>query len=54
MNLEKDLIQIISKSTNKEAAILTTMEVIHAELERLLSEPEFPLSDHQATSGKSE
>lgn len=41
-------------STNKEAAILTAMEVIHAELERLLSEPEFPLSDHQATSGKSE
>lgn len=39
MNLEQDLIQLINQSTNKEDAILAAMEVIHAELERLLSEP---------------
>lgn len=42
MNFEYDLFRLINQCKDREAAILTAMEVIRAELERLLSEPESP------------
>ena len=44
--LEIKLIELIEKCTDREKAITLALEVIHAELERLLSEPEFQLSNH--------
>ena len=54
MDFENELMTLIGQCENREEAILTAMEVIHAELERLLSEPESLASDHPGVTETSE
>ena len=48
MNYEKALMNLINQCPDREQAVLVAVEVIRAELERLLSEQEYQLSGRPA------
>lgn len=51
---EKQLIALIESSTNREEAIMISLEVIRAQLELLLSEQPYPPASLPAAGGTTE